>query len=312
MIKKNFRLLVVMLLIGVMILSMTGCTKSNEKEKDTNNNPTATYPMTIKDNVGNDVTIEKEPLKVISLAPSNTEILFAIEAGDKVIGVSGSCDYPEQALSVEKVADFQNLNIEGIVALDPDVIFAVDGWNSDDVEELRNLGLTIVTIKSQSIDEVIASIRLVGKVVNKSQKADVIAKEMENKKQEIVDKVKTIEEKVTVFYEVWYEPLMTVGGDEFIHELITLAGGINIAQDTKGFPMYDMEKLIEEDPVVYLIPEFNNTMSPVEQRPGFEGLQAIKNNKVYLTDNNLVSRPGPRIHLGLESIAKALYPELFE
>lgn len=318
---KNLKKMGLYLSLLIIVLAMVGCTpKKNTDEglkaedvKDVED-IASNYPIEIEDNFGNKVVIEKEIKKIVSLAPHNTEILFALGLGDKIVGVTSNCDYPEEATKKEIVGSFSKFNLEKIVELNPDLVLAYGLGDEDDNKILRDAGIKVLGFMPESIDGVIVDIEKVGKATGKDKEAAELTKSMINKKNEILEIVKG-QEKVKVFYEIWHDPIMAAGKGSFMDELITLAGGVNIAGDADGaYPEYDLEQLIERDPEVYLTSEDlpDKTSESIKARPGFESITAIKNDRVYVLDANTVSRPGPRIVQALELVAKSIYPKLFK
>jgi len=267
------------------------------------------YPLTVTDASGTEVTLEKAPEKLISIAPSETEVLFAIGAGDRVVGVNDWSDYPAEAADLPKVGGFP-VNIEKILELEPDLVVA--GWtlNKADVEELRRLGITVYASEPKSIDEVLAHIREMGRIVNSVETAEQVAQKMENDRKLVADVAGNIaeNEKKSVYIE--FDVGWTVGKGTFMDELIAEAGGINIAGDQEGWYEISEEMIIEKNPQVIL----HGMYVPVEmisERAGWGQIDAIVNGRMNKVDDNLVSRPGPRITEGLVEVAKAIYPEKF-
>ncbi|HZJ98806.1 MAG TPA: cobalamin-binding protein, partial [Tissierellaceae bacterium] len=275
------------------------------------------FPVEIEDNFGNKVTIEEEPEKIVSLDPSNTETLFALGLGDKVVGVSSNCNYPEEATTKEVVGDYEGTNLERIVELNPEIVLVYGAGNEDDNKILRDAGIKVLGFLPESIDEVVNTIKTVGKATGKVEEADELVKSMMVKKDEIIDIVKD-EEEVKVFYEIWHDPLMGAGKGSFMDELITLSSGKNIAEDADGaYPQYDLEQLIERDVDVYLASQGMEdiTIESIKARPGYDVIPAIKNNRIHLfqeSEADMVSRPGPRIVDALEIVAKAIHPKAFQ
>ena len=320
---KNFKKISLLLLVMVLAMSLIGCIQKKEVNevlevedvKDLEQ-VVSEYPMEIEDEFGNKETIEEEPMKIVSLAPHNTEILFALGLGDKVVGVTSNCDYPEEASTKEIVGDYTP-NLEKIIELEPDLVLVYGPGNEEENKVLREAGIKVLGFMPETIDQVIADIKTVGKVTGSGSEAEEVTRAMESKRDEIVAKVKG-QEKVMVFYEIWHEPLMAAGKGSFMDELITLSGGQNIAEDAEGaYPEYDLEQLIERNPEVYLtsadMPE--KTIEAIKDRPGYEEIEAIKNDRVYIFEDdeaNIVSRPGPRIVEALEIIAKSIYPKAFQ
>lgn len=325
---KKFKNIALFLSLMLILLAVVGCTPKNEsneglkvegvEEKNQDSNEeVANFPVEIEDNFGNKVTLEKEPMKIVSLAPNNTEVLFALGLGDRVVGVTSYCDYPEEAKAKEIVGDFEGNNLEKIVELNPDLVLVYGAGNEEDNKVLKDAGIKVLGFMPETIDAVIKDIETVGKATGKNKEAAELVEAMNNKKNEILEKVKGQEE-VKVFYEIWHDPLMAAGKGSFMDELITLAGGKNIAEDAEGaYPQYDLEQLVERDPEVYLTAQDmpDKTVESIKVRPGYEDISAIKNDRVYVFEGNeanVVSRPGPRIIEALEVVAKAIHPELFK
>lgn len=312
----KFRRLALIMAIFVLGVAVVGCApKSAEKPEVSAPAPVENENtlLTIKDDFGRTVTLEAAPERIISLAPSNTEILYALGLGEKVVGVTSYDDYPAEALEVEKIGDFNGINLEKIVELQPDLVVNYGPGNEEENARLEEAGINYVGFEPESIDAVIDTITRIGQLTGASDQAKILADEMSIKRDEILSKIEGAESK-TVFYEIWHEPLMAAGTGSFMDELMTMAGGENIAKDAEGeYPQFDLEQLVERNPEVYLtsadLPE--KTVESIIARPGFENIEAIMNGNVYVLDANIMSRPGPRIIEALEIIAKAIHPEKF-
>ncbi len=325
---KRFRIIALILALLMLISITVACSEKNDLDNDTNiedinqkeNNELVEnddFPVEVEDKFGNKEVLDKEPMRIISLAPSNTEILFALGLGDRVVGVTSFCDYPEEAKSKEIVGDYSGHNLERIIELEPDLVLVYGPGDEEENIILRDAGIKVLGFMSETMDEIMRDIEIIGKATGKKAEAEEIINSIKEKRDYILEKVKDAEE-VTVFYEIWHDPLMGAGKGSFMDELITLAGGKNIAYDTDGaYPQYDLEQLIERDPQVYLASKDSDdkTIESIKLRPGYDAISAIKNDRIYLfkgNEANLVSRPGPRIGEALEVVAKAIHPELFE
>jgi iron complex transport system substrate-binding protein len=304
--KRSLYLLLALLII---VVSISGCSSTTSPIEDNPQQVEETIEIT--DDFGKVITLEKPAEKIVSLAPSHTEILFAIGAGEKVVGVTTADDYPEEVKEIEKVGGFDGWNLEMIISLEPDLVLNYGPGSEEDNKRLEEAGIVVAGFMPETIDEVINTIEKIGILTGNNDKAKEVVEEMKSERDEIISKVKDLGTK-RVFYEVYNDPLMTAGPGSFIDELITLAGGENIAKDDDSpYPQYDVEKLIEKNPEVYLIPnDSTTTLETLKERPGFENIDAIKNSQVYSLDANIVSRPGPRIIEGLKEIAKAIHPEI--
>lgn len=273
---------------------------------------------------GNTQEIElSDQLRIISLSPSQTENLFKLGLEDTIIGVSDYCDYPEAALQIEKMGSSWTVNLERIVEMMPDMVFVYGESHQEALEQMRALSIQVINIEPESLEDVFQSILLTGELTGTSQEAKALVEELDAEKQQIVDKVKG-KTPVPVFYQVWDEPLQTAGPDSFIHELITLAGGENIAKNAEGaYPMYSVEALVENNPEIYFMPPHvsdygdmtkemkESFRDEIRQRPGYDQIKAIQNDRIELLEPNIASRPGYRIIQGLRAFAEAIHPEVF-
>ncbi len=320
---KNLRRFSFILALVLILAVAVGCSSNENAEPNLEEDNQATeltetteFPMTIEDGFGNKVVLEKAPEKIISTAPSKTEMLFALGLDDKIVGVSTADDYPEEALEKDQVASYEGLNLEKVLELDTDLVINFDNMsekNPDDYKQLEEAEIAVLSFAPETIDEVMETIMIIGQATGTEEKAEEITEDMAAKKEEIVSKLKDVEKK-TVFYEVWDDPLQTAGTGSFIDEIINLAGGENIAADAEGaYPKYDLESLALKDPSIYIAsdgdPEL--TVESIKARPGYEELSAVKNDNIYLVDANLISRAGPRVVEGLEMMAKTIHPDKF-
>lgn len=318
---KRFSFILSLLVIIVLVAGCTpktddpdaGDTDIGEKDPVVE---TTNFPKDIEDSFGNKVTIEEEPEKIVSLIPSNTEIVFALGLADKVVGISSADDYPPEALEKEQVGGYEGNNLERIIELETDLVLSYSDMaaeSPDDYARLTEAGIKVLSFMPESVDETIVAIDEIGKATGSQEKAKEITDGMKDHRDEIVSKVKDAQKK-TVFYEVWGDPLQTAGNGSFMDNLINLSNGENIAADVDGYANYDLETLVEKNPEVYIVADADPelTVEVIKERPGYADIDAIKNNNVHLVDANLTSRPGPRIVEGLEIIAKTIHPELFE
>jgi len=268
----------------------------------------------VTDDVDKEITLTEEPDKIISLAPGNTEILFALGLGEKVVGVDSRSNYPQEAEVIEKIGDAFDLNMEKIVELEPDLILTIKG-NEEAVKEFENFGIAVYTLDANNIENVLEDISEIGQLTDRVERAE----ELTSKMQEKIDEIKTLvadvsdEDKPKVFYMVWNEPIMSAGSGTFINNLIELANGINIvaADGLEGWPEYSLEKLIEHDPDVIIAPKsLAPTPETITTDERFSSIKAVLENRVVVIDDDPVSRIGPRIVEGFKHIAQALYPDI--
>jgi len=277
-----------------------------------------TYPLTVTDDLGRAVTIAELPVRIVSLAPSNTEILFALGLGDRVVGVSDYSNYPPEAEGKEKVGGpYRNVNIEKIIALQPDFILAADINPRDVITTLEGHELTVFGIKSTDLDDLLNDIRTVGQITDKEAEANVLTGDMQNRINAVTAKTAGLSpaQRPRTFHICWHDPIWTAGSGTYIHDLIEKAGGVNIFADIQGYQAVDIEAVIGRDPQVIIVTAMGGTASGtwdwVNTEPRLKGISARKNGRIYFVESNWVERPGPRIVLGLEQVAKYIHPEIF-
>ncbi len=274
----------------------------------------AVYPFTFIDDGGQEVRIERRPARIVTLGPSNTEILFAVGAGDQVVGVDEYSNFPAEAEPKPKVGSMRTPSFETIAALDPDLVFVINS-SSDHRERLEGLGYTVAHIVPSNLQEIYERIDLVGRIVGRPQRARDVVAQMQARVAGTVARIGDVPEanKPRVFHEVWGDPLMTAGPGSFINELIEMAGGINIAADANSaWPRMSLEVVVERNPTVILT-TFDNTVEELRAgaRAAWQEIDAVQTGRIYQLNEDEIARPGPRIVLGLESIARALYPDRF-
>ncbi len=278
--------------------------------------PTPT-PMTITDQSGRTVTLDKIPERIISMAPANTEILFALGLGDKVVGVTNYCNYPSEALEKEKVGGFSTPDIEKIIALDPDVIFAAPIHEAEVIPQLEDLGLTVIALTPDTIDETYDAIELVGTITGAQESAASLVEDMRSSINVVTGLVNNIsdDERPNVFYIVWHDPLMTAGGDTLPGQLIELAGGRNIFANLSGYPTVSIESLLYGEPQVIIAGTGmgSGADAPLEWAQSESQLQdteALKEGRVFSINTDLTGRFGPRIVDALYEMLRLIHPEL--
>ena len=278
------------------------------------------FPATVVDDFGRSVTLPNVPQRIVSLAPSNTEILFALGLGSKVVGVTEFCDYPPKVLERVKKGDiaviggFADPSIERIVASSPDLVLAGTSLQEKVVKDLEEKGITVIALDPKKVDQILADIRLVGEACGKLEEAENLIDEMQRVIDAVVSKTENVTYRPRVYYEVWYEPLYTIGPGTWQSELIKMAGGVNIFADAKeAYPIVSAEAVIERNPEIIVVPigYMGGVEEDFEKRPGWSAISAVKNGRIYEIDENTVIRPGPRIIQGLQQLAKFIHPDIF-
>ncbi len=280
-----------------------------------------TYPLAVRDNLGRELKIAQQPKRIVSLSPSNTEILFAIGAGPEVVGVTKYCNYPpEAAQGREIVGGFsaKSLSVEKIIALKPDIVFAAGGIQKSVIEALDAAKVPVFALEPTDFAGVYTSILAAGNITGHQKQAEQVVADMKARTEKVAAAVASIpqDQRAKVFYEVWDEPLTTAGPGTFIGQVIQTAGGVNIYADVQEqYPVVSAETVVERNPDVILGPSSHGegmTADKIGARTGWKGIEAVQNGRVAIIDGDVISRSGPRLVVGLEAVARALYPDRFK
>jgi len=267
-------------------------------------------PITVTDGTGVTVTMDQPATRIVSLAPANTEIAYAIGAGDKMVAGTTYDDYPEEAKSLPKSGDFASPNVEKIASFNPDLVLAAGGIQDKLRSKLEQLGMTVYVVDPKTYDAVMTDITNLGRLTGSAAQAQQVAATMQKAKDDAQAQVASAA-KVTTFLEIYSKPLMTAGGETFIDDMITMAGGTNLgATAGSGFPTFSTEVLFKNDPAVY-IADSGSMGEPgdIAKRSGFADLTAVKDGHVYVIDDSTIARPGPRLAQGLQELVKMIHPE---
>jgi iron complex transport system substrate-binding protein len=275
-------------------------------------------PGAIVDDLGRSVSLTEIPQRIISLVPSNTEILFALGLGDKVVGVTEFCNYPAEVLDKEKVGGFSTPDIEKIIALQPDLILAGSIHAKEVIPALEERGLAVFALAPQSLDGILEDIRMVGKITGEEDEASKLVAQMEARIEAITDKTERLkpQERPSVFFITWHDPLKSMGSKSFPHELIEKAGGVNIFQDVeeRNFQV-EFETVVYCDPQVIIVTVGHaageaKAFEWAKEEPRLKVTEAGKNSRIFPLDTGL-TRCGPRAVDALEEFAKFIHPEIF-
>jgi iron complex transport system substrate-binding protein len=317
----NTKYVLIGIIIGVLIISVVGLYMFYPQLTG----DLGEYIVTVVDDSGVEIGLEAYPQSLISLAPSITEIVYAIDAGDLVIGVTDFDNYPHdfsawvQAGNMTSVGSFNAPNLEVIASLDPDLIFATGGVLGETITTLRDMGYPVVVLDPTTINGVIDNIELAGKLTNKNDEAIAIIEDITARIAAVETTVATADSIPTVYYEVWYDPtsLWTSGSQSWQNELIEIAGGVNLfADQDQEYFLSSAEAVITRNPDLMIVPEehgvnFWGSFDTIKDRPGWETISALQNDRIYDIDSDLIARAGPRIAETIETLAAVFHPELF-
>ena len=269
------------------------------------------FPLTVRDDEGTTVTISAAPQRIVSLAPSVTETLFALGEGARIVGVTTSDDYPPAAKSLPQVASYSGVEMEKVVAARPDLVIAWKGITSvSDIARLRSLGYPVVVLYATTLPAVFADISLVGDATGEAGPARVLAGQLSAEASAITAAV-AVEPRPRVFYELdATKSIYTPAPDDFTTDMVRRAGGDPITSGVAGVYSVSLERLVAADPQVIVLGDatYGTTASTVAARPGWAGMTAIRDHAVRPVDDTIVTRPGPRIVEGLAALARAIHP----
>jgi len=268
------------------------------------------------DEIGRKVKIPNIPKRIISLAPSITEILFALGVEEEIVGVTGFCDYPDAALNKPRVGGFINPSIEKIVSLKPNLIIGTrDGNRMETIHRLSDLRFSVYLIDPKSFDGVISTIRNIGEIVGRPDESRKIIGDMMAKKEYIIRATKSLP-KPKVFFQIGHAPIITVGKGTLADDLIRLAGGESISEhEPLSYPLYSIETILLKAPEIIIVSSMESKRdcsNLVRMWQHWKSIPAVKMNAIYVIDSNLVDRPTPRIVQGLEALVRIIHPEVLQ
>lgn len=247
--------------------------------------------------------------RAISLAPNITEIAFAVGAGEKIVGVTTFCNYPEDAKKIQKVGDTLKPNIENIIALKPQVVFVSTASQLEAfTETLEKQGIAVFVTNPNTFEDIYKSIKTIGGIFGKSEKAKELVRKMQMRITGVEAKARN-SDKVKTFVQI-DKSLYTIGKESFLTDLIEKAGGESATKEIEtAYPKISKEKALALNPEVIILSESPDNNEPNEV---FGNSLAVKSNKVFKINADILSRPGPRLVDALEQIAKSLHPEKYE
>ncbi|MFB0508525.1 MAG: ABC transporter substrate-binding protein [Thermodesulfobacteriota bacterium] len=266
------------------------------------------------DEVGRRVRVPDPPKRIVSLSPSITEILFSLGLEERIVGVSNHSDFPLQALAKPRVGSYINPNVERTISLNPDLILATAAGNPREfVDRMESLGLSVYTVFPKDFDGILTSISHIAMVTGSEHCGARVIREMRSRKERILQLTRG-RIKPKVFFQIGTAPIVTVGKGSFADDLISLAGGRNIAGgESMKYPRYSIEEILVKAPDVIIITSMDprgDSQKLAEQWNRWETIPAVKQGRVFVIDSDLVDLPSPRIIDGLEGIARILHPEL--
>ncbi len=305
---KLFRVFAVIAVIGM--LGLTACSQTSTTSTQSS--------VTYTDDIGRKVQIQGIPERIVSLSPSNTEMVYALGLQDKLVGVTSYDDYPPDAKNKPVVSDYSTTDLEKIVNVKPDLVLADSIQKNDTIPALEKLGITVFTMTPNDMDGIFNDLKVLGQITGKTKEAETLVSNLKSRIQAVTDKTAKLadSQKPRVLYVTWYDPIWTAGSDTMIQYLIDQAGGTNIASDLNGYATMTLESVIQRNPQVIIVMNSMGTQDAsldfIKSNDQFKSTDAVKNGQVYEVDADIFGRTSPRIVDGLETLAKLIHPELFK
>lgn len=269
----------------------------------------------VEDMLGRKVVIPTDPKRIIAMAPSITEIVFAIKQSNRLVGVTQFSDFPKAAKAFPKVGSYIHLDLERIVSLRPDLCIAIkDGNPKDVVERLMSLKIPVFVVNPRNIETVMNVIIMIGDLLGAQDQATALIQDMTARVQKVKHAVAKIENRPRVFFQIGIAPIVSVGSPTFIHELIEMAGGLNVAAGPVPYPRYSREQVLGLAPEVIIITSMARAAifeQVAREWSQWSELPAARKDQIYVQRSDLLHRPSPRLVAGLEELAGLLHPQLF-
>lgn len=290
---------------------------TDETTEETSTETASDAPYTVTDDRGEELEFEQAPETIVSLIPSNTEIVFALDAGDQLVGVTDYDNYPEAAQDIERVSDSVEFNAEKIIQLDPDVVLAYStGEAPPALSQLEDADIPVFVIESAtSFDEVYGDIEQIASVLAKEEKGAEVIEGIQTQIEDVQERLAAVEEQKEVYVEISPSPeIYTTGKSTFMQEILDHAQVTNAFEDLEGWPNISEEEVITRDPEVILttVSYVEDAVGDIEARDSWSNVEAIENDEVHFIDSDITSRPGPRIGEAVQLVAETVYPELME
>jgi iron complex transport system substrate-binding protein len=270
---------------------------------------------TAEDQLGREIQIPDDPQRVVALAPSITEIIFALGQQDRLKGTTQFSNYPAEAAKLPKVGSYVRLDLERIVALHPDLCIAIkDGNPKETIERLQSLNIPVFAVNPRNLETMMQTIQKVGEVLNASKKAKTLVQAMRGRIRRVDALVASVEQRPRVFIQIGISPIISAGTNTFIHELIVRAGGINVATGQKAYPHFSREQVLALAPDILIITSMSRSGAFEKAEADWRRLIDTPGGlgkRIYTVDSDVFDRPSPRLLDALETLTRLLHPELF-
>lgn len=296
--------------------ALCGCGRPPAEQAHTRSPDEAVVVM-LTDAQGVAVTVEGRPKRIVSAAPTVTEILFALGAGERVVAVTDQCNYPPEASALDRIGGFWTPSTERVVAAQPDLVIGSRGNPPDFISALRGSGVPVFTIDPQTLEGIFSTIRHISLLIGEAEAGDALVSQMEGRLEAVAERIGAVPEgaRPTAFMVLQVVPLWTAGAGTFQDDAMRAAGCRNIAADVDGFGSYATESLLARDPDFLLLSTMDDDPERMKREvlatSGLRHLSAVRDDHVLVLDADPIMRPGPRIVEAVETMAAAFYPERF-
>ena len=277
--------------------------------------PMTASARTVKDQIGRTVTVPDDPQRVVALAPSITEIVFKLNQSQRLVGATQYSNYPAEASKLPRVGSYIQLSLEKIVALKPDLCIAIkDGNPKPVVDRLQTMGIPVYVVNPHDLETVIRTMQALGRLLNATAKADELTAAVEARLNDVKTRVAVRETSPRVFIQIGISPIISIGTNTFIHDLIKTAGGINVAAGDAAYPRFSREQVLALSPDVIVITSMARQGAFEKVRREwrhYDQIPAIRDQRIHLVDSDIFDRPSPRLIDALEVLAALMHPDLF-
>lgn len=306
--KPDVKLTLLFVLLSALLVGVNACGGAAQETK------------TVTDDLGRNVSVGPVPQRIVSLSPSNTEMLYALGLGDRVVGVDSFSDYPEEAKSKEKVGGFSDTDIEKVVSLQPDLVVASGIHGPTVIPALEKVGLTVVGLEALTVEGMLADLEFLGSITGKEKEAARLVSDLEKRVNAVTDKTDGLSDsgRLRTLYVVWHDPIWAAGSDTLAGDLIAKAGGTNVTADVSGYQIAALEKVVASDPQVMVVitghgDNKDDSINWARSEPRLEHVSARQTSpsKVFQVDGDTMGRATPRAIDALEELAEIIHPELF-
>jgi iron complex transport system substrate-binding protein len=271
---------------------------------------------TAEDQLGREIRVPDDPKRIIALAPSITEIIFALGQQDRLKGTTQFSNYPAEAAKLPKVGSYVRLDLERIVALNPDLCIAIkDGNPKGIIDRLQSLNIPVFAVNPRNLESMMQTIQKIGSILNASQKANTLVKDMRSRIQQVDALVSRIDRRPRVFIQIGISPIISAGRNTFIHELVVRAGGINVAAGNRAYPHFSREQVFALAPDVLIITSMARSGAFEKAKADWNRLShmpAVREKRIYTVNSDVFDRPSPRLLDALEILTRLLHPKLFK